>query len=93
MLKLNAKNLTMKRLIFIISVITISCHLTAQTKNQNQLLEEKSSKTIKASELKKKDFNRFQVSTKKKTMKQQSSKKNLYPIVESKNKSILKPKQ
>jgi len=84
----------MKRLICIISVIFISFQFTAQTNNKNQSNKEKSSKTIEASKLKKKDFNRLQVTTKKKTMTQKNSVKNLSPKIESKkNKTILKPKQ
>lgn len=83
----------MKRLIFIISVIFISFQFTAQTNNTNQSTTEKSSKRVEASELKKKNSNPLQVSTKKKIMTQKHSKKSIDPKVKHKNKTILKPRQ
>ena len=89
MLKLNAKNITMKRLIFIISVIFISCQLTAQTNNTNQSHTEKFSKKIHISQLKKRDFNDVQFTSKKKI----TSLKRFEKKIESKEKIELKPKQ
>lgn len=83
----------MKLSIFIISVIFISCHLTAQTNNSNQPSEEKSSRRIEASDLKKKDLKPIQVTSKKKITTEKYSEKKSEPKIKSKNKTILKPKQ
>ena len=89
MLKPNAKNMTMKRLIFIISIIFISCQLTAQTNNTAQTHIEKSSKKIRVSELKKRDFNDVRFTSMKKETIQKRSEKSIEP----KEKIELKPKQ
>lgn len=93
MLKLNAKRSAMKLSIFIISVISISCQLSAQTNNKNHSSERKSPKTVKASELKKKDFKQAQVTSKKKVITSKSSEKISEPKTKSKSKTILKPEQ
>lgn len=93
MLKLNAKNETMKRLIFIISVIFISFQFTAQTNKSDQPNTKNSSRTFIASELKKKNFNQFQVLTKKKIMTRKRSVIIIDPKVEPKNEILLEPKQ
>ena len=80
----------MKLLIFIISVIFISCQLTAQTNNKNHSSENNPQK-IKASDLKKKGFQPIQVTTKKKILR----KKKFEPVTRSKEEEevISNPKQ
>lgn len=83
----------MKCLIFIISVIFISFQFTAQTNNKNQPDKNKSTKRIEASELKKKDSKLKQVTSKRKINTEKKSNKKLEPKVNSKNKTIRKPKK